>query len=154
MTDNLLEPPNEDRSSKDYWEWRVKSHADNEQRMIWYGQDYKWDTLNRVANHILSMFENCTALELGCGYGRMCHNFDQDKYLGIDFSEEMIKLAKEKYPEYNFQLADINTFVPDKHYDIIFDIMSPTNSKLEEYADVAFISIKPSTITIKFKELS
>lgn len=147
------EVPTEDRSSPDYWNWRVRNHKD-EKRMIWYGEEYKFDTMEKVANTILSMFENCTALELGCGYGRMCKNFKPENYLGIDFSEEMIKLAKEKYPDYKFQLADVNTFIPEKNYDIIFDLMSPTNSNLEKYANLVFISIRPSTTTIKFKELS
>lgn len=143
----------EDRSKTEYWNERVKSHK-NEKRMIWYGQEYKFDTMDRVARNILSMFSDCTALELCCGYGRMCDVFKPDKYLGIDFSEEMIKLAHKKYSKYNFSVADIKTFEPDKKYDVIFEVMSPDISRFEKYARVALVNIHPSTTTIIFKNLS
>lgn len=144
----------EDRTIKEYWEQRVKDHRQNEKRMIWYGQEYKFDTMDRIARTILSMFSDCTALELGCGYGRMCDVFKPSKYLGIDFSEEMIKLARKKYPEYTFLVADVNTLKLDKKYDIVFDVMSFDISKFDDYAEVALVSIRPSTTTIKFKNLS
>lgn|SRR3989304_1904736 len=141
-----------DRLAKEYWNGRVKSHKSNEKRMIWYGEEYKFDTLDRVARSILSMFSDCTVLELGCGYGRLCDVFQPDKYTGIDFSKEMIKLAHEKYPQYSFSVNDMSTFEPSKHYDIIFGVMVPDFSRYEQYADAALIGIYPSTTFIKFNK--
>jgi hypothetical protein len=148
-----INPQIEDRSSEQYWNFRVKSHAKNEERMIWYGQEWKWDSMEMISNHILSMFKDATVLDVGCGYGRYCELFDKDKYLGIDFSEEMIKLARKKYPAYRFEVADHRTYVPEKT-DVIFSVMSGNHPRLEEYAKVAFVVISPSETIIKFKNLS
>ena len=47
-------------------------------------------------------------LDIGCGTGNQVVNLGNNGYevLGIDISPSMIKKAKEKYPEYNFQIAD------------------------------------------------
>jgi ubiquinone/menaquinone biosynthesis C-methylase UbiE len=47
-------------------------------------------------------------LDIGCGTGNQVANFVGNGYdvLGIDISPSMIEKAKEKYPKYDFQVAD------------------------------------------------
>jgi len=47
-------------------------------------------------------------LDIGCGTGNQVVNFSQKGYniIGIDISPSMIEKAKEKYPNYNFQVSD------------------------------------------------
>jgi len=62
-------------------------------------------------------------LDAGCGNGRISEIVRKSKaeYLGIDFSEEIIKRAKEKYPKEKFQKADILDLKFDEgKFDLIF----------------------------------
>jgi ubiquinone/menaquinone biosynthesis C-methylase UbiE len=47
-------------------------------------------------------------LDIGCGTGNQVVNFSQKGYnvIGIDISPSMVEKAKEKYPNYNFEVAD------------------------------------------------
>lgn len=64
-------------------------------------------------------------LDIGCGNGRLIELF-QDKdieYFGLDNSENLIRIAKKKYPEYTFQVADaLNLPFPDNYFDKVYSI--------------------------------
>lgn len=45
-------------------------------------------------------------LDLGCGNGRFYEKLKKGKYIGVDNSEELIKIAKEKYGKEIFLVAD------------------------------------------------
>jgi len=64
-------------------------------------------------------------LDLGCGNGRF-FEFLKDKdidYIGVDFSEKLIEIAKEKYPKIKFQVADaLNLPSPNNYFDKIYSI--------------------------------
>jgi ubiquinone/menaquinone biosynthesis C-methylase UbiE len=75
---------------------------------------------------------NSKALDLGCGNGRLFEIFSAQggsasgrkniEYFGIDFSEELIKMAKNKYGN-NFQVADIlNLPFSDNYFDTIWSV--------------------------------
>jgi len=151
----MTEATAKDRQTKKYWDNRVLTHKD-QKRMIWYGQEYKFDTLTRVAEIIMSMFQNCKVLDVGCGYGRMAHIFKPENYLGIDISKEIIKLAKEKEPNYKFEVQDINDYELKEEYEVIFEVMCfGMSSKYKDIAKVAHIIIQPGKTEINFtKELS
>ena len=63
-------------------------------------------------------------LDLGCGYGFYTDYFKRigGDALGVDGSEKMIELAREKYPDCRFSVADITKDFPfeDGSFDIIF----------------------------------
>jgi len=68
--------------------------------------------------------ENEKVLDLGCGTGRLYEIF-KDKgvdYTGIDFSEELIKIAREKHGD-RFIVGDILSLpFPDKNFDSVWSI--------------------------------
>ena len=53
--------------------------------------------------------ETSVILDVGCGTGHHVANLASKKLnvIGIDISPSMVKKAKEKYPEYNFQVGDV-----------------------------------------------
>lgn len=69
---------------------------------------------------------NSSILDVGCGFGDFL-NFLQTKklktdYFGIDINPIFIKIAKEKFPNGNFQTFDIQKTKMKKHFDWVFAI--------------------------------
>jgi ubiquinone/menaquinone biosynthesis C-methylase UbiE len=64
-------------------------------------------------------------LDLGCGNGRIYELFSGKRldYYGVDFSGNLIEIAKRRYPQINFQVADaLNLPFPDNFFDKVFSI--------------------------------
>ncbi len=63
-------------------------------------------------------------LDLGCGYGWFTDYFTSigADATGLDGSQEMIKIARERYPESTFIIADltVKTPFPDAEFDVVF----------------------------------
>jgi SAM-dependent methyltransferase len=51
---------------------------------------------------------NQKVLELGCADGRLLASLRPWRGVGVDFSEEMIRRARQKYPEFDFYCADVH----------------------------------------------
>jgi SAM-dependent methyltransferase len=58
-------------------------------------------------------------LELGCGCGDLLAALSPFQGVGVDFSEEMIALAKERHPELLFISADVHTVDFKETFDVI-----------------------------------
>ncbi len=64
-------------------------------------------------------------LDSGCANGRLFEVLKNKEieYFGVDFSEELIEIAKRKYPGVNFQTADcLNLPFPDNFFDKVYSI--------------------------------
>lgn len=74
--------------------------------------------------------DRLNVLEIGCGNGREAKQILKrtNKYLGIDLSEELIKIARTYVPEANFEVADLEIFEFPKGLDIIFSFASLLHS--------------------------
>lgn len=89
-----------------------------------------WPELDFLAGHVK---DGDRVLDLGCGNGRLTVLF-KDKnieYIGVDISEKLIEIAKDKFSIYNFQftispkfmVADgLNLPFPDNYFDKVFSI--------------------------------
>ena len=62
-----------------------------------------------------------TSLDLACGTGVLCEIlFAQGiKASGMDFSEGMIAIARERNPEISYEVADMITYRPEKMFDLV-----------------------------------
>jgi tRNA (uracil-5-)-methyltransferase TRM9 len=75
-------------------------------------------------------------LDSGCANGRLFRVLKGKKvdYFGIDFSEKLIEIAKKKYPEAKFQVADcLNLPFPANFFDKIYSISVLHNIPSREF---------------------
>lgn len=102
---------------KKYWE------SDNLQNIIPSTNDQYpegWDP-SEILKEILTPYDVKTALDLGCGYGRLCKAFAPHQYIGVDLNPNAIREAKIRYPEYIFREINI-----DSKFDIVDLVLAYT----------------------------
>jgi SAM-dependent methyltransferase len=116
----------------------------------------KFDSLGARTLDIEEVFAlikkpNPKVLEIGCGNGRdaieiLRHTED---YLGVDISEELIRLAQQKIPHGKFVAADIESFKFPKNLDVIFSFASLIHVHREAFGSIlknARAALNPSGI--------
>ena len=66
--------------------------------------------------------DNPKVLEIGCGNGRDAEEICKrtNAYLGIDISEKLVELAREKVSSATFEVMDVENFQFPKELDVIF----------------------------------
>lgn len=62
-----------------------------------------------------------TSLDLACGTGVLCEILHRKgiNSMGMDFSEGMIAVARDRNPEIEYEVADMITYRPDKQFDLV-----------------------------------
>jgi ubiquinone/menaquinone biosynthesis C-methylase UbiE len=78
-----------------------------------------WPALNLFKDYIR---DNDKVLDIGCGNGRLTKLIEGKNvdYLGIDYSESLIGIAKEIFPEFKFEAGDLlNLKQDDNQYDAV-----------------------------------
>jgi len=77
-----------------------------EKRQYWKDRNrYYYDDQERYFRFLVP--EGLSILELGCATGDLLNALNPRRGVGIDFSTEMIRLAKKNYPNMEFRIADI-----------------------------------------------
>jgi len=95
----------------------IKWNADEYKSNFGFVYQYGEDVLN-----LINAEKDALVVDLGCGNGTLSKKLSDKGYrvLGIDASEDMLKIAKEQYPEIEFQLADARKFQMAEKADVIF----------------------------------
>ncbi len=73
--------------------------------------------------------ENSRVVEIGCGTGDLLYRVKPSVGLGIDFSREMVRIARQKYPSLRFLVDDAETMEVKETFDyiIVSDLLSNLN---------------------------
>lgn len=90
-----------------------------------YQETSEYAKLNKeIVMKRFSSLQNKKVLDLGCGYGWYSNYFSKigAKVIGCDGSIEMLKLARKKYPNIQFEYMDIEDRlnIQDNSFDIVF----------------------------------
>jgi 2-polyprenyl-3-methyl-5-hydroxy-6-metoxy-1,4-benzoquinol methylase len=105
-----------------FYNRHLKDFGDAPQAVRWTpeGQRRRYETLLRIAGDISGK----KILDFGCGKGDL-YGFIKERgisinYCGIDVNENLIKLAKSKYPETEFIAVDLEESEFERAFDVIF----------------------------------
>ena len=98
-----------------YWDFRYLRHQD-----IGSGPGSRGEHLafkRRVLYPLVSWFREKSIVDVGCGDLEVMREADALYYTGVDVSTEAIKLCHGKRPDWNFQIADINSL--EQRFDLV-----------------------------------
>lgn len=92
----------------------------------------KWKRRNRFYQRTIEkqfsfiIPKNAVVLDLGCSTGDLLNAVCPQKGIGVDFSENALKIARQKYPNLQFINADVQDFIIDEPVDyvIISDLIT------------------------------
>jgi SAM-dependent methyltransferase len=114
-----------DELSKEYvisvFDRNLMMHGDRSDAVGWSsrGQMLRHQSMLDVGD-----IRNSKILDFGCGkgdfYGFLKEMGIQVEYSGFDINEKLIWFAKQKYPEVDFRVFDMDRDVLDKDFDYIF----------------------------------
>lgn len=105
---------------KDYWDNRGQRQNTSLKSVMHNPKDNE-----KQINDIIDFFNIYktsveSVLDYGCGIGRLSKPLNEifDEYIGVDFSESMIDIAKDRNPDLNYKV--LNTYFDIPSYDMIF----------------------------------
>jgi len=78
---------------------------------------YYWNDITRYIQYFVH--ENASVLEVGCGTGEMLNELVAAQKTGIDYSPEMIKVAKQSFPDLDLRVMNANNLEFDRTYDVV-----------------------------------
>lgn len=142
-------------ATPEYWDQRVKSIPDKKDMLF---LDSRRDEYWQRVRQQLNLWKDLTALDLACGYGQFAYLFKPENYLGVDFSTEMLTMAMQENPPYDFVSCNLANFEPLDKFDVIFEVNSLHSlgwtpeqffEKFSPYAKVAVACLEADQFIIK-----
>ena len=113
---------------------RVRDHYDGlaSLRDTWYRRNYYYhDYVEQSLKALIP--EGSTVLELGCGTGNLLAALKPSRGLGLDFSSEILSVARRNHPHLTFENGDAETFeLPNTTFDFV--VASDLVGELEDIA--------------------
>ena len=98
----------------------MRDHYDRlaPERDRWYQKNsYYHGTVERRLSALIP--PGSSVLELGCGTGNLLSALKPARGLGLDISAEMVRLARAKFPDLQFEAADAEAFHVDEKFDFV-----------------------------------
>jgi len=99
---------------------RLRKHYNSiaKKRLKWYRRN-KFYHKGILKYYKFLVQKDSSILELGCATGDLIGNLSPSYGVGVDISDEMIKIAKKRFPRVNFVCSDVESFDTKKKFDYI-----------------------------------
>lgn len=78
---------------------------------------YYWKDISRYCSYFIRA--DASVIEIGCGCGELLGEIRAGKKTGIDFSGEMIRIAKQQFPDYRFYQMEAKKIDLDEKFDVV-----------------------------------
>lgn len=102
-------------NSTQFWKHRIDT-AQKEHYSVYVTTEEAWKKIGEIHKNIIKQECGGKILDAGCGYGRMSEWVHD--YTGVDFSPDFIEIARLKYPDKKFMVADLEALpFKDKEFD-------------------------------------
>lgn len=100
--------------NKDFYHVSLLKYGISAQGVHWNSQDSQYKRFEILTQFIKDDISNSLLTDVGCGMGEyynylMNNNLAPKAYLGIDCEEQMISIAKKRYPRTNFKVQNVLT---------------------------------------------
>jgi len=98
----------EDIFNPDSWKNRIDTRGGDIHKSMYVGSTGQFEEIHNKHKNLMEYYQikpHESIIDVGCGYGRLLTMLPKDwvgDYLGIDLSLDMLKLAKENYPNRTF----------------------------------------------------
>lgn len=131
----LLEKPLNEEGAAHYRKWldadayreKIASVCQYDEKRYWERRATNWDEQTKTdivkegkIQNILKTIKFGSVLDIGCGNGRFVPYFEGKQYEGCDISENLVKIAKERYPEGTFFVSSVEEVSRKKKADLVF----------------------------------
>lgn len=122
-------------SSRDYW--RKKNNFYHEE-------------VEKLLSFLIP--EGSSVIDIGCGTGDTLMKLKPDYCKGIDFSSEMIRLAKEKYPDAAFVVDDIEDLKINEPFDYVVcsDLIGELTDVWKAFREIRKVCHKDTRLIITY----
>ena len=94
-------------SHKEFWSKEASKHI----TPVYKASPEGFDPVLKIKK-FLSDVEYKEVIDFGCGYGRLSNAFPSDRYNGVDFSEEMLTIARKNNPDKTYKEVDSESDLP------------------------------------------
>ncbi len=121
----------------EFYNRHLREFGDRPEAVRWTpeGQRLRYERFLRLASEI----EGKRLLDFGCGkgdfYGFLLQKGVGVKYTGVDINENLIRLARQKYPGVEFLAMDIEETPLEETYDLVF-VCGVFNLRVAEVSDM------------------
>lgn len=96
--------------------------------------------------------EEASILELGCGRGDLLAYLKPKKGVGVDISEEMVRLAQKRYPRFNFYTQDAHQMKLNEKFDYVLmtDLIGDLSDVQKAFEKVKQVSNSETRIIVTY----